>query len=108
MDNRVHALSHEMESKSTRTQFACGEALKGFGLGFCSMVEQDNFQTFFRTIFRTNFIEANLDGAVQFAAVSVANNVGYRLIHRERDGAAILFAKTHDPRNRRNSTPDTT
>src|SRR5579859_4061638 len=96
MDNRVHALSHEMQSKSTRTEFARGKALKGIGLGFCAMVQQYNFEPIFRATFWTNLIQANLDRTVQFAAISVTNNVGNRLIHRERDGAAVLFAKTHD------------
>ena len=95
MDNRVHALSHEMQPKSTRTEFAWGEALKGVGLGLCSMVEQDNLQAIFRAILWTNLIKPNLDRAVRFAAICVADDIGNRLVHRKRDGATILFAEPH-------------
>src|SRR5215468_7813147 len=106
MDNRVHALSHEMQPKSTRTEFARGKALEGIGLGFCTMVEQDNFQAILLAIFWTNLIEPNFDRAVQFAAISVPDNIGNRLIDCERDGAAIFFAKTHDFCNGRNRPPN--
>ena len=108
MDNRVHALSHEMESKSTRTEFARGKSLKGIGLGFRSMVDQDNFQAFFHAIFGTNFIEPDLDRAVHFTAICVADNVGNGFIYGKSDGAAILFAETHRLCDRRNRSPNAT
>src|SRR5882724_4741269 len=105
VDNRVHALSHEMESKSTRTKLPGGKALKRVGLGLCPAIEQNNLQSRLRSILAIQQIKLNFDRLPQLAAVGVANDVSDRLVHRQRDGPAILFSEPYWARDGRHGAP---
>jgi hypothetical protein len=94
VDNRVHALSHEMKPKSTRTKFARGEAFERAGFGLCAAIHQQNFQAVLIRLRAVYLAESNFDIAARFTGVGVANNVGNGLIQGKCDGAAIFFSKT--------------
>jgi len=107
MNNRVHALSHEMESKSTRTKLTRRLALECVRVRLRTTVNENYFQSRFRPVRAVEFVKPNLDGTFEFAAVRVPNDVGDGFVQSERDLVAVLFPKTDRAGKRRDSPPDT-
>jgi hypothetical protein len=105
VDNRVHALSHEMESKSTRTKLPGRKAFQRVWLRFYASIEQNNFQSWLRSVLPAQQTKLNLDRLSQLAAIGVANDVRDRFVHRERNRPAILFSETDRARNRGHRAP---
>ena len=102
MDNRVHALSHEMEPKSTGTKFPGRKAFEGIGLWFRPTIRKDNFESRLGRVLAIHFAELDDNGSVQFAAVCMANDVGDGLIDGECNLVTVLFAEAESAGDWRN------
>jgi hypothetical protein len=108
MDNRVHALSHEMKSKSTRTKLTRGQALERVGLRFRAPVNENYFQPRFCRIGAIELVELNLYWAFEFATVGVANHICDGFIQSEGDFVAVLFPKPDSASKRRHGASNAT
>src|SRR5205807_4569132 len=106
MDNLVHALSHEMQSKSTRTKFARGQALERFRPGFRSPINVGDLQSRFGDVRSVKFVKLNLNGAFKFAAVRVTNHAGDGFVQSQGDFVAVLVPEADRASQRGNNSPD--
>src|SRR4249920_4148909 len=102
MDNLVHALSHEMQSKSTRTKLTGGQSFERAGLRLCAAIQQQNLQRRLSCAGSVQLAKLDFNVASELATVGVANYVCDRFVQRQGDRAAVLFPKPNGSRDRRN------
>jgi len=106
MDNRVHALSHEMQSKSTRTKLARRQTLEGIRLRLDASILEDNFEAGLRAVLAVELVKLNHNRAPEVSPIRVTNHVGNGFVQSQRDFVAVLFAETDRTGQWRNNSPD--